>query len=61
MSKVVYLKTKNNEFYCATYVNGKINSCLSLPEKDVWDIPNLIASLLEEEYRIIFSDTKLNN
>ncbi|MBI2628701.1 hypothetical protein HYW74_01300 [Candidatus Pacearchaeota archaeon] len=55
MKKTAYLRTDQGRFYCSTYTNGTIESEVSIPDKDSWDIPNLFNGLIEHNYKIIFT------
>ncbi|MBI4174462.1 MAG: hypothetical protein HY517_02355 [Candidatus Aenigmarchaeota archaeon] len=55
MEKIAYVRIWGNQVLCTTYVDGKIDSSLGLPERDLWDFPNLLKGLHEHNYSVRFS------
>ena len=55
MEKIAYFRMDEYQFTCNMYIDGRIDSSVSLPKKDWWDIPNLLIGLQDHNYKIQFS------
>lgn len=56
MEKMAYVWISGGHICCSAYVDGRIDSSLALPQKDLWDFPNLLRGLHEHSYSVRFSN-----
>ncbi|KHO47776.1 MAG: hypothetical protein QT00_C0002G0438 [archaeon GW2011_AR5] len=55
MEKIAYIWISGSHVHCRAYVDGRPDSSLSLPQKDLWDFPNLLRGLGEHNFAVKYS------